>query len=194
MDIGNSSALLLFRWNFSDFVPPLLFVFLMLVFILFGQPALAQKHVFSRPDFVASRTAGFSLDTPDYLVPVKSLSAQAALQMENIFNETYLMVIPEIKSAETRNTIEQLEKDFEFNLMLKGGLLIEKKEITIGKLASLQSIVRLTVEDTTYEYLITFIDTPKAFYKIYAWTLASQKELLNDFKASANSFSLIDVN
>lgn len=132
----------------------------------------------------------FTINVPDYLVEVSDLSPDASLQFKNMFNETYLIVVPEAKTAEGHLNLQQLNDDFKYNLFLKGGSIINSQEFKIENYPAIQSTAQWTLAEETLQYLVTFIDTPQVLYKIYCWTLASQKEYLNDFITTSNSFAL----
>jgi hypothetical protein len=111
-----------------------------------------------------------------------------------IFNETYLMVMSEKKSIETHENLQQLEDHFEVNLLLNGGLLLDSKEIKIGNCKAFQNEANWTVDGEPLVYLVTFIETHDTIFKIYCWTLISQKEYIEDFRKVANSFSIVQSN
>lgn len=149
----------------------------------------AQTPVFNNADFVMhQKDSSFSIRVPDYLVEVHDLNPDAALQFKNIFNETYLMVVAEQKSVAGHLDLQQLEEHFEFNLMAQGGTLVNSALVHINQHDAFQGEAEWTVDGESLAYLVTFIDTPGTFYKIYSWTLASQKEFLEDFRKAANSF------
>jgi len=175
-----------------DFFWIVLFSILVLIILsLSSDKANAQTTVFGQSDFVTYRKdSSFSIRVPDYLIPVNDLDARASLQFKNIFNETYMLVVPELKSADGHLDLIQLENHFKSNLSFKGGRLTDQRWIKIGNCTAFQNEAEWTVEGEPLAYLITFIDTPGTLYKIYCWTLAGQKEYLNDFKQAANSFAL----
>jgi hypothetical protein len=151
----------------------------------------AQTFTHGKSEFVTYHTADtFSIQVPDYLVKVSDLDSRATLQFKNIFNETYFIIVPEQKSALGHMDLEQLEEHFEVNLLFNGGIIIDHKETKVGKYNAFQNEVEWLVDGQALSYLITFINTPNTLYKIYSWTLASQKEYLTDFKKATSSFLL----
>ncbi len=160
-----------------------------IIFLLSSSKANAQVPSQSKVDFVTYRSdSSFSISIPDYLVQVNDLSSQATLQFKNIFNKSYLMVVVEDKSETQHDNVEQLEEHFKANLLFNGGLLTSQVELSIDHCKSFQNEAEWTVEGESLAYLITFIETPHTLYKIYCWTLASQKDYLNHFKQASNSF------
>jgi hypothetical protein len=163
------------------------------VFLLSSSKATAQVPSFSKVDFVTyQKDSSFSICIPDYLVEVSDLNAQASLQFKNSFNETYLMVVAEEKSEMGPTNMNQLKDRFKANLLLNGGLLTKEMECKVNNCQSFQNEVEWTVDGEPLVYLITFIDTPNTFYKVYCWTLASNKEYLTHFKQATDSFSVIN--
>ncbi len=146
----------------------------------------AQTLNFENADFTSIQKEKFSIQIPDYLVETDDLDPRALLQLKNIFNETYLMIVPEPKT--TALGLHQLRSQFEINLFSKGGKIVARKEIKVTGGDAFQYDVVWQVGDETLAYLITFVDTPTTLYKIYGWTLASQKNYLNDFRKSVASF------
>jgi hypothetical protein len=160
-----------------------------IIFLVSSSKANAQMHSQSKVDFVTYQAdSSFSISIPDYLVQVNDLHPQALLQFKNIFNETYLMVVAEGKSEAQHSNVEQLEEHFKANLLFNGGLLTNQVELNIHNCKSFQNEAEWTVNGEPLAYLITFIETPYTLYKIYCWTLASQKDYLNHFKQASNSF------
>ena len=146
----------------------------------------AQTPHFEKVDFTSIQKEKFTLQIPDYLVETDDLDPRALLQMKNILNETYLMVVPEPKTHTLG--LQQLRAQFEANLFSKGGAIDDRREMKIKNEDAFQYEVVWRVGDETLAYLITFVDTPTTLYKIYGWTLASQKNYLNDFRKSVASF------
>jgi hypothetical protein len=180
-------------YSLRDIKRLVIFATILLTLIIFApSKASAQKIILTNTLFVTyQKDSAFSIRVPDYLVEVSDLSADASLQFKNIFNETYLMVVPEVKTAEGHLNLQQLNDDFKNNLLLKGGSIITSQEFNIGNCEAVQNTAEWTLAEETLEYLVTFIDTPQVLYKIYCWTLASQKEYLNDFMLTSNSFAVL---
>jgi hypothetical protein len=130
----------------------------------------------------------FSIEVPDYLVEVDDLTADAALQLKNDFNATYLMVLYEPKSAGKHATLHHLAHHFKSHLLEQGGLQVSAVDLLISGCNAYQSVVELSVDEVALVYLATFLETETAYFKIYAWTLASQHAYLDNFREAARSF------
>ncbi|MFM9836696.1 MAG: hypothetical protein ACKVOQ_00450, partial [Cyclobacteriaceae bacterium] len=138
------------------------------------------------------KDSSFSISIPDYLVEVSDLNAQASLQFKNTFNETYLMVVAEEKLETGHATMDLLEDHFKSNLLQKGGLLTKETECKVNNFQSVQNEVEWMVDGEPMAYVVTFIDTPRTLYKVYCWTLTSNKEYLTHFKQATDSFLVIN--
>jgi hypothetical protein len=170
----------------------LIFILIFVSILIFSRSkASAQQVTFSDTYFTThQKDSSFTIKVPDYLVEVSDLCTDASFQFKNIFNETYMIIVPETKTVEGHHDLDQLNTDFESNLLLKGGFINSSKKVSIGNCAAIQNIAEWSVEGKTLAYVITFIDTPEVLYKIYCWTLASQKEYVDDFIKTSNSFAL----
>jgi hypothetical protein len=103
-----------------------------------------------------------------------------------------LIVAAEKKMENGHANVWQLVEQFQSNLALQGGVLKEQHTLKVNQYSSFQGEAEWTVDGNKLVYLVTFIDTPDTLYKIYCWTLASQKEYLSDFRKAVDSFSLIE--
>lgn len=183
-------VLIPYRLKWRDFAWLIAFGLLtVIIFLVSSSKVNAQVPSLSKVDFVTYQVdSSFSISIPDYLVQVNDLHPQATLQFKNIFNETYLMIVAENKSEAQHDNVEQLEEHFKANLLLNGGLLTNQVELTIHHCKSFQNEAEWMVNGKPLAYLVTFIETPHTLYKIYCWTLASQKDYFQDFKKASNSF------
>lgn len=163
------------------------------IIVLVAANAHAQELTFGKTDFYTYEKAGsFSLEIPDYLVEVHDMSADASVQFKNIYNQTYLMVVIEQRSIEGNIDLQQLEENFESNLLNKGGQLLRKELTQIDRLQACQNEVVWAPDGTdSFAYLITFVEARDCLVKIYSWTPASQKQYLDDFKITAASFAIL---
>lgn len=175
-------------WNPAGFV--LFVVLVSAILSCLTSSVEAQVLVHDRTEFILVTDSTLSMLIPDYLVQVDDLSPDAILQFKNIYSETYLMVIPEEKSSNGHLGLRQLDDHFKTNLLLRGALLLSSQAPQIGLWCTIQHEVEWEVEDESLIYLVTFIETPTILYKIYGWTLRSQREYLADFRKATNSFSL----
>lgn len=149
--------------------------------------AHAQALNFEHAEFVNHRTESFSMQVPDYLVQVSDLNNEALLQMKNIFNETYLMVVPEHQTKTLG--LNELSHRFETKLSSHGAVITSVEKIKIGASNAVQYTVEWTVDEVPLVYLVTFVETPKTIFKVYGWGLASQRYFLDHLRKAASSFS-----
>lgn len=189
----NKPVLVPFKLKWRDFVWLIAFgVLALMVFLLSSLKANAQIPSFSKVDFVTyQKDSSFSISIPDYLVEVNDLNAQASLQFKNTLNETYLMVVTEDKSELGHSNMEQLNGHFKSNLLQQGGLLTKEIECKVNNFQSVQNEVEWMVDGEPMVYLVTFIDTSQTLYKVYCWTLASNKECFAHFKQAIDSFLIV---
>lgn len=190
----NRPVLVPFKLTWKDFAWLIAFgLLVIIIFLISATKATGQVQSFNKVDFVTyQKDSSFSIRIPDYLVEVKDLSPQASLQFKNSFNETYLMIIEEAKTQTGHANLEQLENLFKSNLVQRGGFLTKEKSFAVSSFQSIQYEAEWTVEDASLIYLVTFIDTPHTIYKVYCWTLASNKEYLAHFKEATDSFLEVD--
>jgi hypothetical protein len=190
MKSGRPPILVPFKLKRKDFIWLIVLALILLIIALNTKDASAQTLAFDKVDFVTyQKDSTFSIKVPDYLVEVHDLSPEAALQFKNNFTETYLMVVPERKSNGAHQSLQQLEEHFKFNLTVGGGVFIHSSPVEINRRNAFQGEAELATDDgVPLVYLVTFIETSDMLYKIYGWTLASQREFLEDFRKAANSF------
>lgn len=174
---------------FAGFIPFSQLVTIIILLAAFN--AKAQVDSFGNVDFVThQKDSAFSISLPDYLVETNDLNTEAVLQFKNIFNESYLMVMAEAKSKIGLKDMPQLEAQFKSNLLQKGGRFTHETRSKIDQCDSFQKEAEWVVDGEPLVYLVTFIDTPEVLFKIYCWTLASNKENLVHFRKAVDSFQL----
>lgn len=145
---------------------------------------------------------------PKYMTEAKNLSEDASLQYQNIFKETYTVIIDEPKQEFIDAFLDVLLYDTILTVCenyrnVQLGLIEENMEVTskstpvalkIGKLDAYQVEVDGNVEDVAHEisYLFTFIEGKDNVYMIMSWTLKSRKEkYLNTFKEISQTFRVL---
>lgn len=165
------------------------YIALILLLIFLSNSSEAQSLDFSNQEFVLHSESTFSIKLPDYLIQVPD-SSKSGIKFQNVFNDTHFLITSETKSATGHLNLEQLQEHFQDNLLFNGGLILGTNEIIIDNMRAYQSEAEWALGVETLVYLITFVDTPQRLYKIYSWTLASQKEYLTTFRKVADSFTL----
>lgn len=153
--------------------------------------AFAQQE---KTQFESYLKQGAHIAVPDYLVEVNDLSPEAILQFANSLNETYTMVVEESVSHEnflSINFLPEIMKAYQQKLSSRGVEFGTEQQMIIGGVEAIQIEAMMSVENVPYDFLITFVKTNKALYKIYSWTLTHQKQnYFNDFRKTANSFAI----
>jgi hypothetical protein len=192
MKVRNTPVVVPFKLKWRDFSWHIAFgLLVVIVFFLSTGKAAAQVQSFNKVDFVTyQKDSLYSISVPDYMVAVNDLNDAASLQFKNIFNETYLIVVAEDKSQTGHAVLEQLEAQFKSNLLQMGGRFTHETRSKIDRCDSFQKEAEWVVDGEPLVYLVTFIDTPEVLFKIYCWTLASNKENLVHFRKAVDSFQL----
>jgi hypothetical protein len=183
-----------FKLKWRDFAWLIAFSLLAIVIVLLStSKTSAQVYSFSHVDYVThQKDSSFLISLPDYLIETNDLNAEAVLQFKNIFSETYLMVMVESKSEMGNRDMRQLEDHFKSNLLQRGGRLTQESKGKINNYDSFQKEIEWMVDGEPLLYLVTFIDTPDKLFKVYCWTIASNKDCLDHFKRATDSFVLLD--
>lgn len=160
---------------------------------LFMLPTVAL----SQPvDFVRFyRDSTFSIEVPDYLIKVNDLNSSASLQFSNYLNETYLMVVEEsLPLSNDNQLLDSLAYLFKMKLKQKNATLVADSSFRIEGYPARQHEISLSVEGTPLQYLVTFIIAHQRLFKIYSWTLLSQRnQYFKDFQKAARSFDFLAV-
>lgn len=153
--------------------------------------ASRESQVFTSTDGLCSITG-----TPGWRV-LDLEAPDATLQVENLFAEEYLIIIPDAKV--------ELGDDFlleEFAEIASGQTLEsvgegeggELVELEIGGLPAFQREVRGIIEGNDISYHLTYLEGEDYFYQIMAWTLTVKKAtVFPKLEAAAATFSEITV-
>lgn len=137
-------------------------------------------------------SVGYSLSVPSYMNKVTTLHADATMQFQNVFKETYLIVIDEPKD-DVVSTFRELGEYKEDSSLVKNYRDIQLKYIAESSKIVTQSkpvaykINGLDAEtvkiDANVEgipqmisYTYTFIASNETVYMVSAWTLKDKKE------------------
>jgi hypothetical protein len=148
----------------------------------------------------------YGLKLPKYMKAATNLHDDASLQYQNVFKETYTIVIDENKQGiidlliendlyDSTQSILANYASFQKNatseaLEIKSET--ELKKIIVNDLAAQQWEVNGKVEDVPQEvgYVITYVEGKDNLYMLMSWTLGSRKEKYRDtFLAIAESFT-----
>lgn len=139
----------------------------------------------------------YTLTVPDYLHPCSGLHKKASLQLQNLDDDLYVIVIDEKKIT---------LRDFDVNYSLKTYFdnviqqpfvknikypVINKypKEIKIAGNKALMSTIKGLVNNRLVFYKFAIIETPNYFYQIIIWTRDDKKEKLeNEMQKIIESF------
>lgn len=167
------------------------FVLMSVVIVLLFSLQDAHAQVVSRavPDFVTHVDSAFSIHVPDYMVEVSAQDSES-VQFHNIFNDTHLIIASETKQLLDPIDLSDLQDRFEKAMFQKGAFVSVHDDGHINTCSYILSEVQWQVDGSPVAYIAVFVDTPRAFYKIYGWTAATQKQYLEDFRTAALSFSL----
>lgn len=124
------------------------------------------------------------------------LNDVANFQAGNRFKEQYAIVISESKSDFTGEVtlddyVEIISKDIENRIT--DAKISETKTLTIGGYPAKQFEVSGAIGSIKAKWLYTFIDAPKNFHQILAWSIASKfDENTPVFSDVINSFKELD--
>ena len=151
----------------------------------------------------------YQISIPKYMRKTNSLNDDASLQCQNIFKETYLIVIDESKDEfiEVFRELEQYNDELSlvenyreiqlqfFAENMKTLNASNPISLKINELNAEMLEIDGEVEDIdeVLTYFITFIEGDKKVYMIMAWTMASKKEEYRaTFESAAKSFGLLN--
>lgn len=146
----------------------------------------------------------YKIRLPKYMTEAKNLSEDASLQYQNIFKETYTVVIDESKQEfidaftevglyDTTLTVSENYRNVQLGMIEENMTILSKSTpvtLRIGKFDAHQVKIEGKVEavDHDISYLFTFVDSDDDLYMIMSWTLKSRKEkYLSTFKEIAQS-------
>ncbi len=151
----------------------------------------------------------YRLSVPKYMTKAYDLNDDASLQYQNIYKETYIVVIDEPKD----NMVATFKESGEYNDALSViknykdiqlQILSESIDITMTSNPKSAQINGLDAEFAEFDgkvagiefgisYFLTFIEGKENVYMIMAWTLKNRKEKYKKtFEMAAQSFRLID--
>ena len=185
--------------------------------ILFGQLLTScldldenkPEDISSEKDFTSVLINNeYRIRVPKYMKKANDLNDEASLQYQNIFKETYIIVIDESKeefisifqeleeydnSISTVKNYRNIQLKF-FNEVLDISRQSNSKSTKIGNLNSEVLEIDAYAEDVNDEiaYFLTFIEGEEKLYMIMAWTFKSQKgKYKSTFEKMVESFELV---
>lgn len=147
----------------------------------------------------------YEVDIPKYMKRATDLNADASMQYQNIFKETYLAIIDEDKSdfidvfkelgqysdsLSVAGNYRKVQMDY-FTETMQIISESDPKEVTIKGLKAEQVELRAKVPDVDYDiyYLLTFIDGRENVYMMMSWTLLEYENKFSEtFAVMADSF------
>lgn len=147
----------------------------------------------------------YQIGVPKYMKEATDLNADASLQFQNIYKETYLAIIDESK-ADFIEVFKELN-EYDNNLSVAGnyrniqmqyfteGVSVsnrsEPKKLTINGMQAEQVEFTGRVPDVAYDiyYLMTFIEGQENVYMMMEWTLGEYEETYREtFRQMAKTF------
>lgn len=148
----------------------------------------------------------YSMMLPDYLTKASNLNDDASLQYQNIFKETYIVVIDESKQ-EFIDTFKELGtyddkksplvnyREAQINFFKETATSMnpgsEPKPVKINGLDAEMMDFEAKVEgvESDIYYCVSFIEGKDKLYWVMAWTMPSSKDKYKpDFEAAMKSF------
>jgi hypothetical protein len=157
-------------------------------------------------DFKTVKIKGkYQMSIPNYMKQTNQLNDEASLQYNNLFKETYVIVIDEdkeqfisaIKEAEMDDaTISTIESYRNIQMeLLTGNIDVsnenysEKKTINGMNSEQVTFVGKISGVDDEIAYILTFIEGENDLYMIMDWTLNKySKKYTNTFLKIADSF------
>ena len=180
----------------------------LLAFVLILSSCFNQEENLSEDEFnTVTIQNDYSVDLPNYMAVAKDLNDDASLQYQNIFKQTYVIVIDELKEEikESFKLIDAYDENkpflenyrsFQMQSMAEGIAISNKSEVKPLKINGLDGeIVEFegNVEGIEQDifYFLTFIEGTEQVYMMMAWTLKSRKDkYISTFNKMARSFKL----
>lgn len=168
-----------------------------------------KEEVLNPADFNVVKIANeYQLSVPTYMTEAKSLNDVASLQYQNVFKETYVIVIDEDKQNLIDTFFELGEYDTLMSVsknycniqmkMLQENMTVVSQTtpsaVKIGTLDAHQVEMVGTSGDVKQEiaYFLTFIEGEEKVYMIMSWTLKNRKDKYSKtFAEVSNSFKLL---
>lgn len=151
----------------------------------------------------------YSMGIPTYMTKAKSLNDEASLQFQNMFKETYVVVIDENKQEyvdaykelsgyDTTRSVLLNYADTQMQLTTANLDVVNKTRIAplkINGLSAATTEIDANIEGVrpVISYFLTFIEGKEKIYMIMAWTLQDKKETHRaTFERMARSFKTIE--
>jgi hypothetical protein len=150
----------------------------------------------------------YSMGIPTYMTKASELHDEASLQYQNIFKETYVIVLDESKQEfidtytelstyDTSRSVIANYADTQVQLTSSNVEVISKTDIKKVKINGLNAAI--TEIDAHVEgvkpaisYFFTYIEGEKNLYMIMAWTLQDKKETHRaDFDQMVRTFRIL---
>lgn len=136
----------------------------------------------------------YSMGIPTYMTKTTTLNEDASMQFQNIFKETYVVVIDEDKaefkkafaelgSYDTTRSIISNYADTQLQFALENMDVISKEDMKAlkidGRLNAATTEIDATIErvQVPITYFFTYIESDYKLYTIMAWTLQSKKDV-----------------
>jgi len=134
----------------------------------------------------------YTMGIPTYMSKSTSLNDEASLQFQNIFKETYVIVIDESKQEyidtyedlgfyDTARNVISNYADTQVQSITSSLEVISRKEITPLRINGLSAAA--TEIDAKFEgvhsaitYFLTFVEGKEKLYMIMAWTMQTKKD------------------
>lgn len=149
----------------------------------------------------------YSLKIPNYMSETSSLNSEASFQAQNIFKETYSIVIDEskeefvsaFKMIDLYDESEDILTNYanaQYNFITENLTVLSKTEMVgtriNGREAMMISIDGKTTEiDYDITYFLTFVEGEENLYMMMNWTLKKNKHrLLDTFNKIAHSLEV----
>jgi hypothetical protein len=150
----------------------------------------------------------YSMGVPGYMTKATTLNEGASLQFQNVFKETYVIVIDEDKQEfldayetssvyDTARSLLSNYSDTQLQLTTSEMDVINMKELTRSRINGLKAEsteIDAKVEGISFPitYFLTFIEGENKFYFIMAWTLQEKKDAHRPaFQQMVRSFRLL---
>ncbi len=183
---------------------------LLLVFILFTSCNYLQpnkeENLSLEKDFKTVKIKGkYQMSIPNYMKQTNQLNDEASLQYNNLFKETYVIVIDESKeqfvsaineagiNEFSQSTIESY-RDIQMQLLreninISNEKISEKKTLNGMNSEQVAFVGKISGVDDEISYILTFIEGENDLYMIMGWTLNKySKKYTNTFLQIADSF------
>ncbi|MDC8004013.1 hypothetical protein POV27_08110 [Aureisphaera galaxeae] len=141
---------------------------------------------------VESALQMYQISIPKYMKKAEDLNADASMQFQNIFKETYLAIIDEDKTDfvdvfkelgqyDDGQSIAGNYRNVQMDYFTEGMNMLSDatpKKVTINGLDAEQVAFTARVPEVDYDiyYIITFIEGRENVYMVMEWTLAEYEE------------------